>query len=107
MFTWKLLELFAADNLLASVRYLIVANDGEHTVESEGNHVFSNGVANKPLDQIVESDIVQWLEKDTTIDGVNPIKSNLEDQLLNLKLANTLKASKVDFPWLVNTFTIE
>lgn len=101
MFTWKLLELFAADNLLASVRYLIVANDGEHTVESEGNHVFSNGIANKPLDQIVESDIVQWLEKDTTIDGINPIKLAIENQL---KALNNTK--KVDFPWLAGTFTI-
>ena len=101
MFTWKLLELFAADNLLSSVRYLIVANDGEHTVESEGNHVFSNGIANKPLDQIVESDIVQWLEKDTTIDGINPIKLAIENQL---KALNNTK--KVDFPWLAGTFTI-
>ena len=107
MFTWKLLELVAADNLLASVRYLLIANDGQNTVESEGNHVFSNGIVNKPLDQIIESDVVQWLEKDTTINDVNPIKSNLEDQLMNLKLKDTLKVSKVDFPWLAGTFTIE
>jgi hypothetical protein len=104
---WKPLELFASENLLVSVRYLITANDGQNTVESEGNHSFADGTANKPLDQIVESDIIQWIEKDTTIDGVNPIKSNLEDQLIKLKLADTLKVSKVDFPWLAGTFTIE
>ena len=106
MFTWKPLELFASENTLIAVRYLITANDGQNTVEGEGNHTFLPNTANKNLNEIVESDIVQWLEKDTTIDGVNPIKSNLEDQLISLKLADTLKVSKVDFPWLAGTFTI-
>jgi hypothetical protein len=105
-FQWKILELFAADTVLASVKYCLVADDDQNIVESEGNHTFNNGIVTKPLDQIVESDIVQWLEKDTIIDGVNPIKSNLEDQLMKLKLTDTLKVSKVDFPWLAGTFTI-
>jgi hypothetical protein len=100
-YSWQFLELFASDSLLSAVRYLLTAKDGKNTVETEGNHVFSNGVVNKPLEQIVETDLVQWIEKDTTIDDLNPIKSNLEDQLKNL----TVK--KVDFPWLANTFTIE
>jgi len=106
MFKWTPLELFASDNLLVAVRYSIVAQDGEHIVESQGNHTFLTDTVNKNLADIVESDIVQWLEKDTTIDGVNPIKSNLEEQLMKLKLADTLAITKVDFPWLVGTFTI-
>jgi hypothetical protein len=102
MFTWKILELFANDNKLVAVRYLLSGSDGTNTVESEGKHTFSNGVANKTLDQIVESDILQWLEKDTTQDNVNLIKLAVENQLKNLK---ALK--KVDFPWLAGTFTIE
>lgn len=105
-FNWKPIELFASENQLISVRYLLTAIDGEHTVESEGNHVFLPNTANKNLATIVESDIVQWLEKDLTVDGVNPIKSNLEDQITNLKLADTLAVGKVDFPWLAGTFTI-
>jgi hypothetical protein len=102
MFTWKILELFANENQLVSVRYLLCGTDGKNTVESEGNHTFSNGIANKPFDQIVESDILQWLEKDTTQDDVNPIKLALENQLKAIE-----NVKKVDFPWLSGTFTIE
>lgn len=102
MFTWKILELFANDNKLVAVRYLLSGTDGKVTVSSEGKHNFSDGIANKPLDQIVESDILQWLEKDTTIDDVNLIKLNLEAQLQNIK-----NNQKVDLPWLSGTFTIE
>jgi hypothetical protein len=105
-FEWKPLELFATENQLISVRYLIVASDDKYTVESEGNHLFLPNTANKDLATIVESDIVQWLEKDLTVDGINPIKSNLEYQITNLKLADTLAVGKVDFPWLAGTFTI-
>jgi len=101
-YKWTPLELFASENQLISIRYRISGNDGVNTVESEGNHIFSNGIANKSLDQIVESDIVQWLEKDTTHDDVNAIKSTIENQLKTLE-----NIKKVDFPWLAGTFTIE
>ena len=102
MFTWKILELYANDNKLIAVRYLLSGTDGKVTVQSEGKHNFSDGIANKSLDQIVESDIVQWLEKDTTQDDVNAIKLAVENQLKSLKTSE-----KVDFPWLAGTFTIE
>ena len=102
MFIWKILELYANDKKLIAVRYLLSGTDGKVTVQSEGKHNFSDGIANKPLDQIVESDIVQWLEKDTTQDDVNAIKLAVENQLKSLKTSE-----KVDFPWLAGTFTIE
>lgn len=102
MFTWKLLELFANEEQLIGVRYLLIGTDEINTVESEGKHTFSDGIVKKPLNEIVESDIVQWLEKDTTQDDVNLIKLAIENQLKSLK-----SSKKVDFPWLANTFTIE
>lgn len=102
MFTWNFLELFANENQLISVRYLLTGTDETNTVETEGSHIFSDGIVNKPLAEIVESDIVQWIEKDTTIDDVNLIKLAIENQINAL---NSVK--KVDFPWLVNTFTVE
>jgi hypothetical protein len=102
MFTWKILDLFANNDKLIAVRYLLSGTDGTNTVESEGKHTFTDGVANKPLAQIVESDILQWLEKDTTNDGVNLIKLAVENQLNALD-----SVKKVDFPWLAGTFTIE
>jgi hypothetical protein len=102
MFTWKILELFANDNKLVAVRYLLSGSDGKNIVESEGKHTFTDGIANKQIDQIVESDITQWLEKDTTNDGVNAIKLAIINQLKHLETSK-----KVDFPWLAGTFTIE
>lgn len=101
-YTWNYLELYANDDLLEKVRYLIVADDGVNTVQSEGTHIFKEGTVTKPLSEIVETDLMQWLEKDTTENGVNPIKSNLAEQFKNFE-----EAKKVEFPWLAGTFTIE
>jgi hypothetical protein len=101
-FTWNFIELFANGEKLISVRYLLTGIDGQNTVQSEGNHTFSDGIAFKPLTEIVESDLVQWIEKDTTQNDINPIKLAVENQLNAL---NNVK--KVDFPWLAGTFTVE
>jgi len=101
-YTWKYLELFANGDLLEKIRYKLIANDGQNIVESEGLHTFKEGTVNKNLSEVVETDLMQWLEKDTTEDGVNPIKLALESQFKNLE-----SAPKVDFPWLAGTFTIE
>lgn len=101
-YQWDFLELFANADKLISVRYKLSGKDKDIIVESEGNHVFSDGIANKPLNEIVKSDIIQWIEKDTTIDGINPIKLAIADQINQIE--NT---QKVDFPWLAGTFTIE
>ena len=102
MFTWKIKELYANGNQLVSVTYLLSGTDGTNTVESKGKHTFSNGIVNKSLADIVESDILQWIEKDTIQDDVNPIKLAIENQLKAIE-----NAKKVDFPWLANTFTVE
>jgi len=96
-FNWKILELF---NDATLVRYFISATDGTNTVESEGNHTFSDGIVNMPFDQIKETNLIDWLNKDTTKDGVNAIKSNLEAQLQAMD-----SDKKVEFPWLADTFT--
>ena len=102
MFTWKFLELFANSEQLVSVTYLLSGTDGTNTVESKGKHTFSNGIVNKSLADIVESDLVQWLEKDTIQDDINPIKLAIENQLKAIE-----NAKKVDFPWLANTFKVQ
>ena len=101
-FQWKFLELFAKGDELISVCYLLSGTNGTNTVESQGNHQFSPGIVNKKLSDIVESDLVQWIEKDTTKDNVNAIKLAIENQLKRFKTTE-----KVDFPWLAGTFTVE
>ena len=101
MFTWKILDLYANEDKLISVHYSLTGSDGTNTVETQGNHTFSDKIANKPLSQIVEKDILIWLEQDTTQDDINPIKLAVENQLNAIK-----NVEKVDFPWLAGTFTI-
>ena len=99
MFTWKIKELYANGNQLDSVHYLLLGTDGTNTIELEGKHTFSDGIVNKPFNEIVEQDLINWLEKEHSEDG--EIKQNLQNQLKNLEINQ-----KVEFPWLANTFTI-
>lgn len=99
-YQWTILETFGNENI-TKVRYLMKAQDEQNTVETEGNHEFSEGLVCKPLSEIKESDLIGWIESDTTKDGVNAIKLNLENQLETLKTSN-----KMAFPWEAETFTI-
>jgi hypothetical protein len=101
-YSWSILEIFCDEDNLTSVCYLISGLKNGVTVQSKGQHTFENGTVTKPLSEIVESDLIQWIEKDTTKNDINPIKLAIEDQL---KALETTK--KVDFPWLSGTFTIE
>jgi hypothetical protein len=99
-YQWTILETFGDENI-TKVRYLMKAKNEQNTVETEGNHEFSEGLVCKPLSEIKESDLIGWIESDTTKDGVNAIKLNLENQLETLKTSN-----KMAFPWEAETFTI-
>ena len=100
IYTWKILELFANNDKLLSVRYLLCGTDGINTVESEGKHEFLDGTV--ITSEIKQSDVISWIEKDLTQDGINPLKLNLENQLNQFE-----NLKKVDLPWLTNTFTPE
>jgi hypothetical protein len=100
-YTWSILEIFG-DQTIAKVRYLLKAQDETNTVKTEGYHEYSEGLVNKPLSEIQEQDLIGWLVSDTTQDGVNLIKLNLENQLKSLQTNQ-----KIDFPWENNTFTVE
>ena len=100
-YTWKILEIYANQEKIEKVRYLLKAQDEQNTVETEGNHEFSENMVCKPLSEIKESDLIGWIESDTTQDDVNLIKLNLENQLEALKTSK-----KMAFPWEAETFTI-
>ena len=99
-YTWKVLELFVNNDQLFAVRYLLCGTDGINTVESEGKHEFFDGTV--ITSEIKQSDVISWIEKDLTQDGINPLKLNLENQLNQLK-----NLKQVEFPWLTNTFIPE
>ena len=101
-YQWSILKVFSENEKITEVQFLLKAQNETNTVETEGYHSFSEGTIAKPYSEIREEDLIRWLDQDTTKDDVNIIKLNLEKQLEALK-----NSKKSEFPWLVNTFTIE
>jgi len=101
-YQWSILKVFSENEKITEVYFLLKAQDETNTVETEGYHCFSEGTIAKPYSEIKEEDLIRWLDQDTTKNDVNIIKLNLENQLEALK-----NSKKSEFPWLVNTFTIE
>ena len=100
-YLWKILEVTSIDEVLTHARYCVTATDNIHSVESEGNYFFNEKQIDIPFTDLKESNITQWIDNETTIDGVSKIKSNLDNQLAIL---NT--SSKKDLPWLADTYTV-
>ena len=98
-YKWKILEITNDNGLVTHAKYLLSATDGENTVEIEGNHFFKGTDIATPFDQLYEQIIINWINDETTIDGVSSIKSRLDEQLSELK---SQKSSSL--PWLANTF---
>lgn len=102
VFNWKFKQIIKTDGKLSHVEYLLTGIDDNYCVETEGTHQFKEGTVDKIFEEIIESDIRRWIEKDTTKDDVNLLKLNLENQINYLKNA----PKKADLPWLADTFTI-
>ena len=100
-YLWKILEVTSIDEVLTHVSYRITATDTINSVISEGNYFFDEKQINIPFAELKESNITQWIDNETTINGVSKIKSNLDNQLAIL---NT--SSKKDLPWLADTYTV-
>ena len=100
-YLWKILEVTSIDEVLTHVSYRITATDTINSVISEGNYFFNEKQINIPFADLKESNITQWIDNETTIDGVSKIKSNLDDQLIILN-TNSKKA----LPWLADTYTV-
>jgi hypothetical protein len=100
-FNWKILEISADGELITHAKYYVVAEaDTGEKVETEGNWWFSNKILNKPFNEVTEADVAAWIENETTQNGVNLIKSRLEEQLAVLKDNRVVVA-----PWLPQIFT--
>jgi len=99
-FEWKITELHAAKDKIASAKYFIEATDSGNKVETEG-YCYFNEPGDIPLEQITEVQVIQWIKDSTTKDGVCHITKRLEEQLNYL---GTQK--KVNLPWRPKTFTL-
>ena len=99
-FDWKILEISADGDLITHAKYHVLAEaDTGEKVETEGNCWFSDKILKKPFGEVTEADVASWVENETTQNGVNLIKSRLEEQLASLK-----ENGVVVPPWLPQKF---
>jgi hypothetical protein len=99
-FLWKILEVSAADDVITHAKYHVIAEaDTGEKVETEGNWWFSDKILKKPFGEVTEADVASWIENETTQNGINLIKSRLEEQLASLTGNGVVVA-----PWLPQKF---
>lgn len=98
-FKWKILETVVQDDFLKSLKYYCKAEDGDLSVDTEG--YWSMKKTYIVTSDSYETEVVNWLIDETTQDGVNAIKSRLQEQLDNLR--NPVSTS---LPWAVPTFKV-
>jgi len=99
-YKWLILDISAIDGLITHAKYQVIAQDEDNFVETEGNWWFENPVAKVPFAEVTEEMVISWIEQETMKDGINLIKSRLEEQLNELNKQNSVVA-----PWLPQVFT--
>ena len=98
-FEWKILELESENGIPLKAKYHVKHIGLKDSVETEGYWTFSNKTERKSFAEITEQDIADWIQEETTINGVCHIKSNLEKQLENSE-------KNTDLPWKPSTFKV-
>lgn len=99
MFTWKILEIGAKDEIIESARYFVSATDGINTVETEGSCNIPNKGILLFFNQVTEDDVIDWVKKEIMQKGQNPIELRLQEQLEVLKNQQKTKA-----PWVKSVY---
>jgi hypothetical protein len=101
-YTWKILEVFAKNEVITGAKYYLIGTKGDISVETEGNWYFDCPVATVPYAEVTEGMIIQWIETDTMRDGKNHIKMGIENQVEALKSHKPVPA-----PWMPQVFKPE
>jgi hypothetical protein len=100
IFEWKILQTSSIGEELINVHYLVTAKDESHEVQSQG-HADVAGKITVPYAEIRESTIIACLEEMYMQDDAKSLKSQLQDQLDNLK-----NAISTDVPWKNQIFSV-
>jgi len=99
-YKWSIFDISAIDGLITHAKYKVELSDQDQIVETEGNWWFANPTLKVPFSDVTEEMVVSWIEQETMKDGINLIKSRLEEQLNELN-----KQDSVVAPWLPQVFT--
>ena len=95
-YVWKITELKTVGNELTAKYHASLI--GDITIETEGYWTFREP---KDLDGVTEEQVANWIEDETSKDGVSSIKSRLLEQF------NAVKASQdIALPWRPPTFKL-
>jgi hypothetical protein len=98
-YEWKILEVFANNEVITGCRYHLTGTDGDTSVETEGNWYFDCPTPTVPFSEVTEEMIVSWVENSAVKDGQNHIKINIENQIKALNSSKPVVA-----PWLPQTY---
>ena len=96
-YNWKVLEMYGTTEACKEVKYFVVATDGENSVETQGQWTFKEPL--KLFPEMLEVDVITYLNNDCVQNDVNIIKLALDNQLQALKQLNISKK-----PWEKPTF---
>lgn len=94
---WKITDIHAKDGQIVSAKYLVSHTEGNLTIDTEGYWHFSD-CGSIPFDQITEQTVIDWIQKESKIDG----KSSIEQGVIN----QFNQPEKVIAPWLPQTFKV-
>jgi len=94
-YKWKILEVFADNDLITKVKYHLTGTEDDVSIETEGYFTFNNPIVKVPFADVTEEMIVSWVETESTIYGESLIKNNVEKQIKDLKLDKSVPS-----PWL-------
>ena len=100
-YKWSFLDIYADGDSINRCRYKLSATDDQNTVETEGYWDFTPNSQPAPTNQLTEQLMANWIEKDSTKEEDNPIKSRLIEQLEALK-----SSQKIEAPWKAKTFKL-
>jgi hypothetical protein len=101
-YQWKILEVFAKDEVITGVKYHLIGTEDDISVETEGNWYFDSPTAKVPYLEVSEDMIIDWIETDAVRDGENHIKMGIKKQVEALKSHKPVPA-----PWLPQVFKPE
>jgi len=102
IYLWKILEVFATDEVITGVKYHLTGSEDNISIETEGYFNFNEPSIKTPFLEITEDIIIGWIEQDAVIDGENHIKKGIENQVKALKSHKPTPA-----PWLPQVFKPE
>ena len=98
-YTWQIIKIFSKNDLITNVQYKLIGDNLVNIIETEGTYLFVDPVLNVPFLEVTEEMVIDWIEKETIVNGQSHIKSGIEKQF------NELENVEVVAPWLPQVFT--